>query len=48
MVTVNDQLAIANGIQSSNTDKTIQYTKSHGDLPDDNSIKKKIKELLGG
>ena len=48
LVTVNDQLAIANGVKSSNNNKTIQYKQSHGDLPNDNSIKEKIKEVLGG
>lgn len=48
MVTANDQWSIANNVQSSNTDKTLQYKKSHGNLPDDKSIKNKIKVLLGG
>ncbi|HLG24750.1 MAG TPA: S8 family peptidase [Candidatus Nanoarchaeia archaeon] len=46
LMTVNDQVAIANNIASNNPDKLHQYKVSHGDLPDEISIKVKIMEEL--
>ena len=46
LVTVNDLIAIANNINSKNTDKLFGYKLNHKFLPDNSKVKEKIKEMI--